>query len=108
MKIDIFKDLDKTIGGAFKNVETERFLNELSNKLKNMEDKFTIDRFENDIAVCENRKTGEIIEIEKSKLPLNIKEGTIIKKVNNEFIEDIEENEKTAERIKNKMDNLWN
>lgn len=108
MKIDIFKDLDKTIGGAFKNVEIEKFLNELSNKLKNMEDKFTIDRFENDIAVCENRKTGEIIEIEKSKLPLNIKEGTIIKKVNNEFIEDIEENEKTAERIKNKMDNLWN
>ena len=47
-----------------------------------MEEIFVIDRIENDIAICENRLTREIIKIEISKLPKGIKEGNIIKYYN--------------------------
>lgn len=40
--------------------------------------KYSIDRIENDIAVLENIDTNEIIEIEKSLLPENIKESNIV------------------------------
>lgn len=73
-----------------------------------MEEKYTIDRFEGEFAVCENRNSGEIIKIERNKLPLDINEGTIIKKINNEYIEDKKETEEISKRIKEKMDNLWN
>ena len=106
MNIDVFRDLK--MEGVFKNKEIIEFQKELSNKLNNMEEKFTIDRFEDDFAICENRNTGEFIKIEKSKLPYNIKEGTIIKKVNDKYLEDIEETEEISKRIKEKMDNLWN
>lgn len=108
MNINIFKDLGKNIGGAFENREIEQFQKELSNKLNNMEEKYTIDRYENDIAICENRDTGEIIKIEKSELPLNSKEGTIIKKIGEKYFEDMEETKMISERIKDKMNNLWN
>lgn len=108
MNIDIFKDLENTLGGALKKSEIEEFQIELSNKLRKMEEKFTIDRFEGNLAICENRSTGEMIEIKRDELPSNIKEGTIIKKVENKYIEDLEENENVKKRIKEKMDNLWN
>ena len=73
-----------------------------------MEEKYTIDRFEGEFAVCENRNSGEIIKIERNKLPLDINEGTIIKKINKEYIEDKKETEEISKRIKEKMDNLWN
>lgn len=73
-----------------------------------MEEKYTIDRFEGKFAICENRDSGEMVKIERIKLPSNIKEGTIIKKINNEYIEDIKETEEISKRIKKKMDNLWN
>ena len=40
--------------------------------------KYSIDRIENDIAVLENIDTNEIIEIEISLLPENIKESNIV------------------------------
>lgn len=108
MNIDFFRDLKNTIGGALKNSEIEEFQKELSNKLKNMEERFTIDRFENDLAICENRATGEMIEVKIEQLPSNVKEGTILKKVGNVYVEDIEKDEEISNRIKRKMDNLWN
>lgn len=39
--------------------------------------KFIIDRFENDIAVCED-ENGKIIEILKSQLPKNAETGDVI------------------------------
>ncbi len=73
-----------------------------------MKEIFTIDRFECNIAVCENNKTGEIINIEIEKLPKNIKEGSIVKLKKDRFILDIKNEEKISKRIKEKMDNLWN
>lgn len=67
-----------------------------------------IDRFEGDFAVCENRQTLEIENIEKSKLPENIKEGDIIKSKNNQYELDEQSKSEIEERIKNKMKNLFN
>ena len=47
--------------------------------------KYSIDRIENDIAVSENIDTNEIIEIEKSLLPENIKESNIVIYENNKY-----------------------
>lgn len=39
--------------------------------------KIIIDRFENNIAICE-KEDATLIEIEKEKLPIGVKEGTIL------------------------------
>ena len=54
--------------------------------------KYIIDRFEGDFAVCENYDTEEIIDILKEKLPNDAKEGDILLKDDNEnFCIDYEE-----------------
>lgn len=73
-----------------------------------MEEIFVIDRIENDIAICENRLTREIIKIEISKLPKGIKEGNIIKYYNGIYRIDFEEQKKIEEQISKLMDELWN
>ena len=60
---------------------------ELAKKLDAIEE-FSIDRFEGNIAILENRKNGNKINVEKEKLPKEIKEGDIIKKINDKYILD--------------------
>ena len=55
----------------------------------------------------ENRQTGEFIDIPLSKLPENIKQGSIIKFENGNYILDIESTKKEQEEIKNLVDNLF-
>ena len=67
---------------------------------------FTIDKIENDVAVCENRENKKIINIHISKLPEDIKENDIIKYTNGQYIlEEIETNS-TKENIKDKFNKL--
>lgn len=80
---------------------------ELAIKLDAIEE-FTIDRFEGDIVVLENRENQQIINVNKESLPKYIKEGDIIKKINGKYIMDKTKTEQVEERIKNKMNNLWN
>lgn len=80
---------------------------ELANKLDATEE-FTVDRFEGNIAVLENRKTQEMINLKKEELPEGLKTGDIIKKINGKFYIDRVETEKIEKRIKNKMKDLWN
>ena len=92
--------------------EIENKMEKMGNKsfldiLKNLNEEFVIDRFEGNIAVLENRNTKEKIEIEKNELPDNIKEGEYLDRVNGKFIKNEEKNQEISERIKNKMDNLW-
>ena len=47
---------------------------------------FTIDRFEGEFAVCENRETQEMVNIPKEKLPKGAKEGDIIKLEGEEYM----------------------
>jgi hypothetical protein len=68
--------------------------------------KVIIDRFEENFAVCE-KEDEEMIKIEKSKLPLNSKEGDVIE-INGENITfDEEETNARRERLRKLMDSLW-
>ena len=65
-----------------------------------------IDRFEGDFAVCEN-ENRKMINIEKSKLPKEAKEGSALI-INGDKIEiDHIETENRRKRIKEMMDSLW-
>ena len=44
-----------------------------------MEEILVVDRIEENIAVCEDRETRVMFNIELSKLPENVKEGDVIK-----------------------------
>lgn len=88
-------------------ININEFQRELTNKLEEMENRFTIDRFEGNIAVLENRDTGEVFNINKNELPQEAKEGTILKLNNNKYEIDLEEQKIVEDRIKNKMNKLW-
>lgn len=72
-----------------------------------MEEELVIDRFEENIAVCEDRNTGEKKEILKDELPEGISEGDVIKKENGKYVIQKEKQEEIEKRIKDKMDILW-
>lgn len=50
--------------------------------------KFAIDQINDEIAVLENLETAEKKELNLSKLPPNIKDGTILDYTNDEYIVD--------------------
>jgi len=79
---------------------------ELAQKLNAIEE-FTIDRFEENIAVLENRKTGEIMNISKDSLPQEVKTGDILKKINGKYFIDDGKTQEIAQRIESKMNDLW-
>lgn len=83
------------------------FSSELNNYIEKTKTSFSIDRFEGDFAVCENRETGEFINIPLTKLPKNIKEGSILKFESRNYILDIGSTKKAQEEIKNLVDNLF-
>jgi|GEM_PF-739564 len=116
MKFEFIEKMQNTIQPSIdKNINSKELLNknisreeiELAEKL-NAVLEFTIDRFEGNIAVLENRKTREMISIEKNKLPKKSKEGSILKGINNKYILDEKKTKEVEDRIKKKMNDLWN
>lgn len=87
-----------------KGIENEEI--ELAQKLDAIEE-YTIDRFEENKAVLEDRKTGKIKNIEKEKMPVNAKEGDIIKCINGKYFINEEETRKVENKIEEKYKNLW-
>ena len=115
MNLNIFEKLGNAIQKTIekqnevKNIEIQGINKEeieLAQKLDAIEE-YTIDRFEENIAVIENRKTGKIKNIEKNKIPENCKEGDILKCINGKYFLDIEETKKVEKDIAEKYDNLW-
>lgn len=68
----------------------------------------TVDRFEGDIVVLEDRKSNKMINVKKEDLPSDIKEGDVLKKINGKYFIDKDFTQEISERIKKKMDDLWN
>ncbi len=95
------------ISNTEKNINNSEFSKELNNYLELENKLFSIDRFEGEFAVCENKETGEMINIKKSLLPENIKEGSIIKFENGYFILEPEITSKKQDEIKSMVDNLF-
>lgn len=79
---------------------------ELAQKLDAVQE-FTLDRYEGNMAVLENRETGEIKNIEKNQIPNNVKEGDILKCINGKYFLDKEQTTKVEKEIENKYKNLW-
>ena len=77
---------------------------ELAEKLNTIEE-FSVDRFEENIAVLENRKTREISNVDKNELPENVREGSIIDKINGKYEFNEEKTKEIEKEIKDKMDN---
>lgn len=85
------------------------FIHQISERMKMMEkDIWVVDRFEGEYVICENRNTKEKLEIQKEKLPKKIKEGSVLNYKEGKFSIDLEEEKKIEDRIRKKMQDLWN
>ena len=80
---------------------------ELAKKLDAIEE-YSVDRFEGEYAVLENRKTNEIKNVKKDMLPENIKEGSILQYVNGKYTYNEELTKEETNKIRDKMNKLWN
>ena len=80
---------------------------ELAKKLDAIEE-YSVDRFEGEYAVLENRKTNEIKHVKKDMLPENIKEGSILQYVNGKYVYNEDLTKEETNRIQDKMNKLWN
>ena len=69
--------------------------------------KYIVDRIENDIAICQNPESKEIIEIDFEELPQETKEGSVIVLENGTYKLDPEEEKEIRKRIEDKMNKLW-
>ena len=126
--MDIFENLGEAIKETLENVIEKNNTNidtkrsnlsndevELAKKLDAIEE-FTIDRFEGDFAVLEDRNTGkmldvkkeDMLDVKKEDLPENVKEGDILDKINGKYTVNEEKTLEAKERIKDKMKKLWN
>lgn len=69
--------------------------------------KVTIDRFEGEFAVCE-KENRQMIDIEKSKLPVIAKEGDILNIENDIITIDIEATKERTKEIEKLTEDFWN
>ena len=114
MDLGFFNEIGKSIVDTAQNIAENLFSQnigkdelELAEKLDAIEE-YSVDRFEDDIAVLEDRKTGKIKNIAQKDLPDNVEEGTILKCINGKFVIDEELTRNERDKIKEQMDNLWN
>ncbi len=103
MNLNLMKKQEK----EFEKLNVNDFIKEIIERLKNMEEELVIDRYEGNIAICEDRKTGNIKEILKENIEEGLKEGSIIKFEKGKYVQAKERQQEIEERIKEKMDNLW-
>ncbi len=103
MQIGLFQN----IANEIKKVNINDFINEVMERIEKMEEELVIDRFEENIAVCEDRKTGKMVEIPRNNIEKNVKEGDIIKKVAGIYQKDIKRQEKIEKRMEEKMNQIW-
>ena len=69
-------------------------------------DTFTVDRFEDEVAILENHETRKMINISIFKLPNNLKEGDILTVSNGNFILNNEETQSLQKDIQSRFDKL--
>lgn len=65
-----------------------------------------VDRFEGNFAICE-AEDKTMVNIDRSRLPLTVKEGDIVIETNTGFVIDKNETDKRRERISKLMKDLW-
>jgi len=65
-----------------------------------MSERYIIDRFEGETAVCETQDE-ETIAINRADLPDNVREGMVIRRENGVYFADEQETKSRQERIRN-------
>lgn len=99
-------ELDSNIYSKEKNNLIQEFMSIL--KLKLEEEKIlVIDRFEEDFAVCEDRETGQMINIKRKDLPSEINEGDVLKYKNFKYEIDYDKKQDIESKINEKVKNLF-
>lgn len=109
MDLEIFNQIQEKITDMKKEMSQNTISEEmeLAKKLDAIEE-YSVDRFEGEYAVLENRKTNEIKNVKKDMLPENIKEGSILQYVNGKYTYNEELTKEENTRIQDKMNKLWN
>ena len=95
------------IENANNNLNHDNFSNDLKKHLEKTNTSFSLDRFEENFAVCENLKTSEFLNIPIELLPDNCKEGSILRFENNKYILDEEKTKATQKEIESLVNNLF-
>lgn len=103
MQLGLFQNIIKEV----KKIDIGEFMKEISERMKQMEEELVIDRFEGNIAICENRKTGEIKEVARENIEQGMQEGSVIKQENGKYVQVKGKQEEIESRIKDKMNQIW-
>ena len=98
------RNIDLSLGAIAQNW-IQNFLKQIEERLEKMEEVLVVDRIEGDIAVCENRKTGKMQNINIKDLPENIEEGNILRWQNGKY--EIDTSQEINDRIEQKMKDVW-
>lgn len=69
---------------------------------------YIVDRIEDNIAVLENMKTKETVEVKLNTLPSKVKEGSVLKYENKKYTIDKKEEEERKKTILDKFNRLKN
>ena len=104
MDLDFFCTKDKD------NSKINSFFSSFKKELKNSLNKnqlLVIDRFEENIAVCENQNNGKIVNIDKNLIPSEAIEGMTIKFYDDKYVVDYENCILTRKMIVDELKNTW-
>ena len=109
MDLEIFNNIQKKVTDIKNEIEQNHNFEEieLAKKLDAIEE-YSVDRFEGEYAVLENRKTNELKQVKRDMLPTNIKEGSILQCVNGKYMYNEELTKEETKRIQDRMNKLWN
>lgn len=100
MRIDEFtrKDMGK------REEPISEFIKELQDFLEGAS--YTLDRIEGEMAVLENRKSKEMIEIPYDELPITTKEGDILDKRGRKFFLNTEKTKEVENKVQEQFNQL--
>lgn len=110
MNIEFLNNIQENIEKKLETLKediSDNLIDEASKKLGLDNEEFSLDRFEENKAILENRETNEIIEVDRNRIPKEAKEGDILKFLDNEFKIDMELTNQKREEIKEKMNKIW-
>ena len=109
MDLEIFNNIQKKVTDIKNEIEQNHNFEEieLAKKLDAIEE-YSVDRFEGEYAVLENRKTNELKQVKRDMLPTNIKEGSILQCVNGKYMYNEELTKEETNRIQDRMNKIWN
>ena len=114
--LNLFENLNDRINKTLEKAKKEKSIKpsniyedelNLAKKLDAIEE-YTVERIEENKVVLENRENQKMINVGRDKIPEGVKEGDIVRVINGKILKDEKKTEEVSERIKNKMDDLWN